>query len=106
MDLATGRVPEEMGEKLVSATESCIAVGCRSEHDGPTEIHLGQCHEVTPSDALVFDGEIFTPSRKLSVCSIMNDEVLSAQVLGTDTHVRVFANDPMEPDRIVVLFDR
>lgn len=106
MDFASGRVPQEMGNKLVSATESCVAVGCLSEHDGKTEIHLGQAHEVTAQDALVFDGEISTPSKKLSICSVMNEELLSTEVAGTKTHVKVFANDPMEPDRIIVLFDR
>jgi hypothetical protein len=106
MDFASGRVPKAMGDGLVSATDSCIAVGCLSEHDGATEIHLGQAHDVVPNDALVFDGYISTPTKKLSICSVMNEELLSAEVAGTKTHVRVFANDPMEPDRIFVLFDR
>jgi hypothetical protein len=107
MDFASGRVPEEMGNKLVSGTESCIAVGCLSEHDGKTEIHLGPAdHEVKPQDALVFNGEIFTPRKKLSICSVTNDELLSTEVAGTKTHVKVFANDPMQPDRIFILFGR
>jgi hypothetical protein len=75
------------------------------EFDGPTEIHLAQSDEITPADALVFDGEISTPSKKLSICSVMNEELLSAAVQGTKTHVRVFANHPKEPDRIIVVFD-
>jgi hypothetical protein len=105
MDLASGRVPRTMGNKLVSATDSCVAVGCRSASDGPTEIHLGKSDEVTPFDPIVFDGELCTPSKKLSVCSIMTNEVLSTPLLETRTHIRVFANDPMEPDRIFVLYD-
>jgi hypothetical protein len=103
---ASGRVPETMGNKQVSVTESCVAVACRSEHDGPTQINLAQSHEVTPVDQLIFDGDISTRSKTLSICSILNDEVLSAEVTGTITHLRVFANDPTEPDRIFVVFDR
>jgi hypothetical protein len=106
MDFTSARVPEAMGNGLVSATDSCIAIGCLSEHDGATEIHLGQMQEAIPTDALVFDGEISTPTRKLSVCSVMNEELLSAEVAGANTHVRIFANGSMEPDRIFVLFDR
>jgi hypothetical protein len=106
MDFAAGSVPKAMGNWLVSATESCVAVGCLSEHDGPTEIHLGQAHEVTPAEALVFEGEIFTPNKKLSICSATNEELLSTEVTGNKTHVTIFANDPMEPDRIFVLFER
>jgi hypothetical protein len=105
MDFTSGRVPDAMDNKLVLATESCIAVGCRSESDGPTELHLARSREIMPHDALVFDGQILTPSKKLSICSIMNEELLSTEVAATTTHVRVFANHPTEPDRILVVFD-
>jgi hypothetical protein len=106
MDFASGIIPEAMGNGLVSATESCVAVGCRSEHDGPTEIHLGQAQEAMPAEALVFDGDISTPNKKLSICSVMNEELLSTEVLGEITHVTILADDPMEPNRVFVLFDR
>jgi hypothetical protein len=105
MDYTSGQVPETMGNELVSATRSCIAVGCRSEDDGPTEVHLAESHEVTPSEALRFDGEISTPSKKLSICSVLNQEILSTHVHGTTTRVRVFANHAMEPDRILIVVD-
>jgi hypothetical protein len=105
MDIHSGLVPEEMGTNLVSATESCIAVGCRAECDGPTEIHFGNAQELSPSDLMVFDGDIATPRKKLALCSVLNRELLAADVAGELTHVRVFANDPIEPDRVFVVFD-
>jgi hypothetical protein len=104
MDFKSGRVPEALGNNLVAATDSCIAIGCRSEYDGPTDVYLAQPHECTPSGALVFEGDILTPSRSMSVCTVMNKEVLSDETAGENTHVRVFANDPIEPDRIFVIF--
>lgn len=106
MDFASGKVPEAMGSGLVSATESCVAVGCLPEHDGPTEIHLGHTHEIPPTVALVFDGDICTANKRLSICSVMNEELLATGVTGHKTHVTIFANDPMEPDKIFVLFDK
>ena len=106
MDFASGQIPEDMGNKLVSATLSCIAVGCLSELDGMTEIYLGQLNEVRPQEILVFDGEVSTLSKKLSICSVMNEELLSTAVAGSTTRVMIFANDTIEPDRIYVLFDR
>jgi hypothetical protein len=73
--------------------------------DGPTEIHLGQAGEFAPIDQLVFDGQIDTPNKKLSIITSMNEEILAADVAGLNTHVRVFANDGDEPDRISILFD-
>ena len=105
MDFDSGQVPEATGKTLVSATETCTAVGCRSEHDGATEIHLAQSHEVTPSDALAFSGNVCTPRKTLPICTVLNEEMLSTAVSDIMTHVRVFANDRIEPDRIFVIFD-
>ena len=104
MDFATGIVPEVMGNGLVSATESCVAIGCQSEQDGPTEIRFGRADEIAPAELLVFDGEISTPNKQLSICTVTNENLLSTYVSGMKTHVRVFANDAVEPDRIFVLF--
>jgi hypothetical protein len=105
MDHTIGDIPKTMGRARISATESCVAVGCRMEQDGPTEINLGQFHEVAPLGELVFDGEISTPSKRLSICSVINEIVLSSRVVSESTGVRVFADDTREPDTIFVLFD-
>ncbi len=106
MDHASGIVPETMDNRLVSTTESCVAVGCMSAYDGPTEIQLGQTNEIIPTDALIFEGEISTPSKKLSICLVTNAELLSVAVSGERTNIRIFANDLSEPNRILILFDQ
>ena len=93
-----------MGSGVVSSTDSCVAVGCRQDFDGPTEIHFGPASDVAPQGALVFDGELRTPSRELSVCSVKNDKLLSARVDADRTRVRVFVNDLSEPDCVHVIF--
>ena len=104
MDRSIGRIPWSMGDGIVSATRSCVAIGCRSESDGLTDIQLGSIQEHAPTDKLVFEGELATPSGTLSVFSVLYDELLSAKVSQGKTHVKIFANDLTEPDRVTVLF--
>lgn len=75
------------------------------EQDGPTEITLARADEVNPEDALAFDGMITTPSKKLSIVSCENEEIMATDVMNTTTRIRVYANDPREPDRIYVVYN-
>ncbi len=105
MDPDTGEIPQTMGNQVVSATESCIAIGCRSEDDGPTEIILESATEVKPSNVdLVFDGELSTPNRTLSICTVMNEDIMAVAVDGAKTRIRVYVDDPTEPIRVIVHF--
>ena len=45
-DSSGGELPTSMNQSLIAATASCVAVGCRSEDDGETEIVLGHCSGV------------------------------------------------------------
>jgi hypothetical protein len=103
MDDSVAEIPATMGSQLVSATDSCVAVGCRSEEDGPTEISLDSLGHAEPFGALVFDGEVMTPSKRLSVYSVTNEVLLSSEVPQSRTRLRIFANDISEPDRILIL---
>jgi hypothetical protein len=104
LDRSCGQVPQEIGANLVSATESCLAVGSRS--DRPTKVFVGPATELSPPLQLVFDGELATPSQKLSILSVMNEEYLSENVSGCLTHVRVFANHDSEPDLLFIVIER
>ena len=104
MDESVGKIPATMQNRLVAATDSCVAVGCRQMHDGPTEIHFDPAGGASPQGELVFEGDLHTPSRELSVCSVTNEKLVFASVKESRTRVRVFANHPSEPDCIYVIF--
>ena len=104
MDQSVGEIPGSMNKALVAATPSCIAVGTLSEHDGDTLISLSD--EPTTLEAglsLVFDGTLQTPTRKLSLCSVLDETLITSDVPGETTRVQVWANDDSEPDLIHVL---
>src|SRR5262245_8735810 len=104
MDHAGGVIPETMSRSLVAATPTCIAVGTLSEHDGETSISLSD--EGMPSGLGVapkFDGVLKTPSKILSVCSVLDHVLLETSVPSDETRVQVWAHDDPEPDRIAIL---
>lgn len=101
MDPSSGAVPMSMNNNLVSATASCVAIGCLSELDGPTDLHLAAT-KITPDHKLVFDGYVETPNRYLAFCTILAEEIIAAKTWGLRTRVQVWANDSREPDDIRV----
>lgn len=104
MDRAVGVIPEKMGGGLVAATSTCVAVGTLSEHDGETSISLsdeGATSELGTEP--VFDGVMKTPSRVLSVCSVLDDVLIEMAVPSDETRVQVWVNDGAEPDKIAIV---
>lgn len=105
MDYLFGELPEAMNGGLVAFTDSCVAVGTLSEFDGETAISLTDSLEEGEPDALVFDGVLKAPQCELSVCNVANEKLLTMKLSGPEAHVRIFANDPSEPDEIVVFVE-
>lgn len=104
-ELGRGEVPRSLGHSLVAATSSCIAVGCRSEVDGPTEFTLGSIKEVGIVSPPAFSGVLQTPHRVVVVQTIFNEPILEMLVPSEQTGVSIWLNDPSEPDKIIVGLD-
>jgi hypothetical protein len=101
-DVAGGRRPDSMRGQLIAATNSCVAVGCLCEVDGETEFVLGASSAVNPGGPPTFEGRINTPNRRLEISSVLGDSILTTEVSQHETVVRVWVNDPKEPDRVIV----
>jgi hypothetical protein len=104
MDRAVGVIPETLGGGLIAATASCVAVGTLEENDGETSISISD--EGVPSGVAnepVFDGVIETPSKILSVCSVLEEVFLEVPVHAERTRVQVWANDSAEPDVVAIV---
>jgi hypothetical protein len=102
VDPSDGEIPSSLNGGLVAATPSCIAVGTRAEDDGLTRISLGSAAELDHGDQLVFEGKIDTPTQKVCVRSVLGVRWLELAVSERQTAVRVWVNDPREPDQIVI----
>jgi hypothetical protein len=97
-----GEIPASMNQSLIAATNSCIAVGCKAENDGKTEITLGPCDEVDTGERPAFEGSLQTPNRRVAVRTVHGVTLLEMLVPAAETTLRVWVNDPSEPDRIAV----
>ncbi len=103
MDQSIGEIPESMNGKLVACTDSCIAVGTRSEIDGNTEIFLGFKPNSDIKLDLAFKGEIRTPNRKIHICNVYDEKLLETTVSSERSSIEVWVNDKSEPSLISVL---
>lgn len=103
MDSSIGEVPRAMGDGAIASTDSCVAIGTLSEIDGKTAITLTDQDDNEHDQGLAFDGILSVPTRELSVCSVDDERLLTLPVLSDKPRVRVFTNDPNEPDRILIL---
>jgi|GEM_PF-3374977 len=105
MDLEHGVIPEKIGGHLVVATSSCIVIGTMSEIDGETNLVLtdkAQSQLSDPNMLLVYTGTLDTPRKRVDVCNVQLDCVLSVEVESKKCHIELWANDKKEPNKICI----
>lgn len=95
------KIAEDLGSALVTSTRSSIAIGTLAQMDGETTIRLDTRY-ASPEGILVFDNTLDTPGKRVAVITSSMDEILSMEVSQSRSHVRVWVNDPREPDLILV----
>ncbi len=102
VDHAGGKIPESMHGAAIASTDSCIAVGCKADVDGETEIVLGPAREVDPGGPPAFSGRLATTSGRVSVRTVLGTSLVEMPVSAAETVVQIWTNDPREPDRVVI----
>ena len=106
MDKDSGEIPELMNGKLVVATHSCIAVGTLSEADGETSVTLtddkSHVQEIS-SLQKTFAGVLATPNKRVDLCTVLLQPVLTLSVSNTESHIEIWVNNETEPDKLCVL---
>jgi hypothetical protein len=104
MDQSIGVVPESMNGAGIAATDSCIAVGTLCDVDGETDITLAdEPPPNLPRRGPALDQMLPTPSKRLSVCSILDEALMVLNVSDSSSRVRIWTSDPIEPDQIWIL---
>jgi hypothetical protein len=96
-----GAPPISMGNDLVAATTSCVAVGTLNEADGATRLRLVEALGDIPP-ILAFEGILQTPNRVLSIRNVLGKTYLE-QPVSKITNVQIWVNHQSEPDEICVL---
>lgn len=100
-DSLGGDIPTSMNLGLVVATNSCIAVGCRADIDGETEIAFTGFDDSQQGD-VVFEGRLQVKSRELVIRTVLGETLLKVPVEEDSLRLRIRANEPREPDRLSI----
>jgi hypothetical protein len=103
MDYAAGVIPKSMAHAIIASTASCVAVGTFPEQDGPTTISISDEVSADILGQPAFDDVLDMPNKQLSVCNVDNQALLTIDVPGTKTRVRIWVNHPTWPDRIDIV---
>ena len=101
LDAEGGDIPE-WEDKPILATASCIMFRCLPSIDGETEVTLGLAAHLDPTGSVDFDGHIQTPSKEVVIETSESDRVLSQMVQGDVTRVRIWLNDALLADEVIV----
>lgn len=92
----------EASGRHIEWSDTYVTITCVYCYDSDTSVTLGPFNEVAQHGAPVFDGEIKTPNREVAVSTAHLDIVLSQKVPSSLTRIRIWENDPTEPDDIVI----
>jgi len=88
---------------LIVANDKCISVGCLMWQDGETEVMMALVADFRARTAAPdFDGVIDTPSGTVMVSTVEHDVILTHAVATPRTRVRIWVNDPREPDEVLI----
>ena len=107
MDRTVAVIPASFGSGLTAATPTCIVVKTLAQIDGETSISISD--EPMPSGTglrMYSDGVLYTPSRVMSVRSVLDEILLEVVVQSEETLVQIWANHPSEPEEIAICYSR
>lgn len=101
LDPRTGELPDSLDGEAIVATSSAIAIGTLMEYDGDTEVVLTDQAGDSQDELTMRWSGVLKTSGRLGVLTIYQDELLGLDVQDA-VYVRVWTNDPAEPDRVMV----
>src|ERR1700724_124706 len=80
-DASRKDLPRLDGHGSFWATTSCVAVSCLPDCDGPTEVIIEYPLEVPNKNGkLLFDALLETPSRRITVETVLAEKILEQNV--------------------------
>jgi len=95
-------LPALTGKGPVQLSDTCIAIRNASGNGLTTRLLVTDEWVARPGD-LICRHFIRTPNRAVVVCSVLLETYAAVVTRRTRSLVRVFTNDPVAPDRVVVV---
>jgi len=95
-------IPRSFDGALITATSSCIAIGCRAEDDGPTRLGLGSTDEESLKVEPAFVAQLETPDGVVAIETVFGARLAECPVHGSAAKILVWVNNDIEPDEILI----
>ncbi len=97
-------IPASMDARLIASTSTTVAVGTLSESDGQTVVRLTDETPDQESDGvqLVYEGRLEGGAGFVRVIDVRGEAYLEWGDVPESFRLRIWANDPSEPDLVVV----
>jgi hypothetical protein len=87
------KIPLDLDENGLEATEDCISVRTMAGVDGDTNITFGWFVEMSlPAGPPRYDGLLNTPDHHVDLFDANNPEIFTMKVPDTRTRVRIWTN--------------
>lgn len=96
------QIPQLLGEDLVAATSTCVAVGTLAEDDGKVDVVLTDEPMLELGHTAVYEGALESRHGYLAVVTILGKCVLSESRPTSRQALTIWANDAKEPSKIIV----
>ena len=97
-------IPASMDARLIASTSTTVAVGTLSESDGQTVVRLTDEMPDQESEGvqLVYEGRLEGGLGFVRVINVRGEAYLEWGDVLESFRLRIWANDPSEPDLVVV----
>ncbi len=95
-------LPALTGKGPIQVSDACVAVRSASANGLVTRLLVTDEWVARPGD-LICRQYIRTPNRAVVVCSVLLEVYAAVVTRTTRSLVRVYTNDPVAPDRVVVV---
>jgi hypothetical protein len=82
---------------------TCVVITCLIDSEGETDITLGAANQVKPSQKLLFDDLLETPSHKLILELIPDEKVLEVDLPSQKNRVRIWTDGRHQCAETVVI---
>jgi hypothetical protein len=76
----------------VYAIPTCIMLTCMVDSEGETDITIGEANQIEPSNRLLFDGALETPSCRLMLEIVPGEPILEVDVPSAKSQIRIWVD--------------
>jgi hypothetical protein len=102
-DARTKDLPKIDGHGSFWTTPSCVAVSCMPDCDGSTEVTIGDPLDLqSKAGKLLFDAPLKTPSKSVTVETVLAEKIFEQNVLSTTTRVRIWTDGFRDTDKVFI----